>query len=164
MTIQKEIGHVENLHVAFVGNIKYYRSPRSLTRLLALYNNVKISFVSSPEMGVDEETKQYLESRGVLIEETEDLEDCIGSVDVLYQTRIAKEWIPSNEEYEKQKGRYALSSALVDSMKEGSVVMHPLPRIDEIAEDIDDSPKAAYFRQAANAVPMRMALLKHTLS
>ena len=162
-TIQHELRREDNIHVAFVGNLRYYRSTRSLAYLLGKYDGMRITLVSSPELRMDDDVKAYLKSRGVPFEETDKMQDAIRAADVVYQTRIAKEWIKNDEEYEKQKGRYIITRAVADSMKQGSIIIHPLPRVGEISPDVDDSPHAVYFRQISYGLIVRMAILKTIL-
>jgi aspartate carbamoyltransferase catalytic subunit len=100
-----------------------------------------------------------MDERGIRYTETDDLDGVAGSIDVLYQTRIQKERFPSMEEYEKASGRYIVDAELMNRMRADSIVLHPLPRAGEIAEEVDSDPRAAYFRQAVNGVYIRMALV-----
>ncbi|MFA5876849.1 MAG: aspartate carbamoyltransferase [Candidatus Paceibacterota bacterium] len=159
-TIFREIGRTDDFHIAFVGNLAYYRAARSLAYLLAKYNNVKMTFVSGPELAMKDDVKDYLKERGVQFTETDDLAGAMREADVVYQTRIAEEWIPDHDQYEKLRGKYVIDRVLVDQMKEGSILIHPLPRAGEITPEVDDSPHAVYFKQAEYGVLVRMALLK----
>lgn len=163
-TIQRELGREDGIHVAIVGNLKYYRSPRSLAYLLSKYDKMRVTFVSSPELRMEDDIKKHLQENGIELSETEDLHEGIKDADVVYQTRIAKEWIKNDAEYEKQQGRYIITREVADAMKEGSVIIHPLPRVGEIAEDVDDSPHAVYFKQVGYGVAVRMAILKTILN
>lgn len=162
-TIQRELGREDDIHVAFVGNLKYYRSARSLSYLLSKYKNIRITFVSGTELRMEDDVKSYLNGHGVQCEETEEMSSVIGKADVLYQTRIAKDFIKDEAIYEKERGRYIVTRAIADAMKEGSIIIHPLPRVGEIAEDVDDSPHAVYFKQIGYGLIVRMALLKITI-
>lgn len=159
-TIFREIGRTDDFHIAFVGNLAYYRAARSLAYLLGKYNNVKMTFVSGPELAMKDDVKDYLKERGVQFTETDDLAGAMREADVVYQTRIAEEWIPDHDQYEKLRGKYVIDRVLVDQMKEGSILIHPLPRAGEITPEVDDSPHAVYFKQAEYGVLVRMALLK----
>lgn len=163
-TIFREIGRTDDFHIAFVGNLAYYRAARSLAYLLAKYNNVKMTFVSGPELAMKDDVKEYLKEKGVQFTETEDLVGTMREADVVYQTRIAEEWIPDHDQYEKLRGKYVIDRVLVDQMKEGSILIHPLPRAGEITPEVDDSPHAVYFKQAEYGVLVRMALLKLLLA
>lgn len=162
-TIQRELGREDGIHVAVVGNLKYYRSPRSLAYLLSKYRDIKVTFVSSPELRMEEDVKQHLRESGVAFSETEAMAEGIRDADVVYQTRIAKEWIKNDEEYEKQRGRYIITRAVADAMKKGAIIIHPLPRVGEIEAEVDSSPHAVYFKQVGYGLLVRMALLKTLL-
>src|SRR3989338_2422530 len=115
-TIQRELGREDDIHVAFVGNLKYYRSTRSLAYLLSKYKNIRITFISSPELRMADDVKAHLKENNVPFTETEDMVEGIRDADVVYQTRIAKEWIKDDVEYEKQRGRYIITRAVADGM------------------------------------------------
>ena len=159
-TIQRELGREDDIHVAFVGNLKYYRSTRSLAYLLSKYKNIRITFISSPELRMADDVKAHLKENNVPFTETEDMVEGIRDTDVVYQTRIAKEWIKDDVEYEKQRGRYIITRAVADGMKEGAIIIHPLPRVGEIEAEVDASPHAVYFRQVGYGLIVRMAILK----
>jgi aspartate carbamoyltransferase catalytic subunit len=163
-TIQRQIGRTDDFHIAFVGNLAYYRAARSLAYLLGKYNNVKMTFVSGPELAMKDDVKEYLKENNVQFDETEDLEGTMQVADVVYQTRMAEEWIPDHDQYEKLRGKYIITRPMTDHMKDGAILIHPLPRAGEIAPEVDDSPHAVYFKQAAYGVLVRMALLKTLLS
>lgn len=162
-TIQREIGRQDDFHVAIIGNLRYYRAARSLAYILGKYNDIRITFVSSPELRMGDDVKAYLDKHNVKWTETEEMKDAIQEADVVYQTRIAKEWIKNDEEYEKQRGRYIIDRSVADSLKDGAIIIHPLPRIGEITDDVDTSPHAVYFRQVGYGLIVRMALLKTVL-
>ncbi len=162
-TIQRELGREEGIHVGILGNLRYYRAARSLAYILGKYNDIKITFVSSPELRMADDVKEYLNRHKVSWSETEDMRKIVDSADVIYQTRIAKEWIKNDEEYEKQRGRYIITREVADSMKKNAIIIHPLPRIGEIADDVDTSPHAVYFKQVGYGLLIRMALLKTIL-
>ncbi len=162
-TIHREIGREDGIHVAIVGNLRYYRAARSLSYILGKYDDIKITFVSSPELRMADDVKKYLDRHHVSWAETESMGDIISKADVIYQTRIAKEWIKNDDEYEKQRGRYIIDRRVADSMKKGAIIIHPLPRIGEITDDVDTSPHAVYFKQVGYGLLVRMALLKTLL-
>ena len=163
-TIQRELGREDGIHVAVVGNLKYYRSPRSLAYLLSKYENMRVTFISSPELRMDDDVKAHLTEHNVPFTETEDMTTGISDADVIYQTRIAKEWIKNDAEYEKQRGRYIITRDVADHMKEGAIIIHPLPRIGGIEAAVDASPHAVYFKQVGYGLIVRMALLKTILN
>lgn len=162
-TIHRELGREDDIHVAFVGNLRYYRSTRSLSYLLGKYKKMRVTLISSPELRMDDDVKEYLRKKGVRVEETEDMSTAAKEADVLYQTRIAKEWIKDDAEYERQKGRYVITRPLANSMKKGSIIIHPLPRVGEIEPSVDDSPHAVYFKQVGYGLAVRMAILRTIL-
>jgi len=164
-TIQKELGRLDNLNVAMVGDLLYGRTVHSLAYLLAHRKGIKLFFVSPKQLSIPGDLKEYLEKeKGIPFEETERLEDVAGDVDVLYVTRIQKERFRSPEEYEKMKGCYVVDRKILELMKKDARVLHPLPRVNEISTEVDEDPRAAYFRQAENGLFVRMALLKMVLS
>ena len=162
-TIERELGQVDGITLAFAGDLKHGRTVRSLAYLLGKYRNVRAIFVSPPELAVCPDILAYLDRHGVAHEETSDLRAAATRADVLYQTRIQKERFGDPAEYERLKGCYRVDAALVASMKPGAIVMHPLPRVGEIAPEVDALPQAAYFRQARYGLSVRMALLEWVL-
>ncbi len=162
-TIKKELLTINGIIVAFVGDLKNGRTVRSLVYLLGKYENIRICFVSPQGLKVGDDIKEYLTKHEIRFSETEDLESVIGTVDVLYQTRIQKERFKTQKEYLKYKGCYQINMKLVDRMKKRSIIMHPLPRVDEILAEVDNSHQAVYFRQAGYGLLVRMALLKLAL-
>ncbi len=161
-TIQREIGRTDDFHIAFVGNLKYYRSARSLSYLLSKYSGVHMTFVSSPELRMKDDIKEHLNEHSVKFDETEDLASAMKTCDVVYQTRMQKEWM-SDDEFKRLSGKYTITRAMTDRMKKGAILIHPLPRAGEIEPEVDDSPHAVYFKQAGYGVLVRMALLRTLL-
>jgi aspartate carbamoyltransferase len=157
-TIEKEQGKVEGLTVALAGDLKHGRTVHSLADLLASYN-VDFVFVSPTALRMPAETVDKLKGKGVSVTETEDLSEAIATSDVLYMTRIQRERFADPSDYDRLKDAYILTREMLARARDGMTVMHPLPRVNEIATDVDTYPGAAYFRQAANGVPIRMALL-----
>jgi aspartate carbamoyltransferase catalytic subunit len=162
-TIKRELGRVDGITIAMVGDLKYGRTIRSLSYLLGKYSGITIIFVSPKELCVGSDIKDYLDKHDVKYNEVETLEEIIGNVDVVYQTRIQKERFANEEEYLSHKGKYIITNRHVDMMKPDAIIMHPLPRVGEILAEVDASPKAAYFRQAKYGVLIRMSLLKFVL-
>jgi len=159
-TILKELGRLDNLSVAVVGDLANGRTVRSLCYLLAKYRNTRIYMVAPAVVRMRDDIKEYLSRHDVWYREENDLRAVAGEVDVLYQTRIQKERFGNRtEEYESARGVYVVDRDLVAAMKQESIVMHPLPRVGEIAVEVDADPRAAYFRQAQNGLYIRMALL-----
>ena len=157
-TIKKEIGKIDDLKIALIGDLKYGRTVHSLSNALCLYDNVKIYLVSPPELKMPDEVLIDLNRTNIVYEETDSIENIIDDVDVLYITRIQKERFVDVDDYLKIKGAYIINKKMLEG--KDVIVMHPLPRIDEIDTDVDDTKYNKYFTQAFNAVPVRMAILK----
>jgi aspartate carbamoyltransferase len=162
-TIRKEQGRVDDLTVALVGDLKHGRTVHSLAALLSQFR-VSFLFVSPSELRMPKETTDRLKARGVSFRETDNLGRALGDADVVYMTRIQRERFADPAAYDRLKDAYVLTRAGLAAAKPSITVMHPLPRVNEIATDVDDLPGAAYFRQSANGVPVRMALLALLLS
>lgn len=159
-TIQRELGHVDKIKIAMVGDLKNGRTVRSLAYLLSKYKDVEIFFVSPSGLEIGEDIKSHLREHKVKFKEYNRLEPIIKTADVIYQTRVQKERFPDPKEYQKFKGALIIDKNLMDKMKSKAIIMHPLPRVDEISTEVDISPKAAYFRQAYYGLLVRMAILK----
>lgn len=163
-TIQDELGHIDGTRVAMVGDLANGRTVRSLSYLLAKFDDIEITFVAPPQVQMGDDLKSHLTEHGVRWRETADLDAVLPEVDVVYQTRIQKERFRIPEDYLAVKGIYKIDPAAMRLLPERSIVMHPLPRVDEIATEVDQDPRAAYFRQARNGMRVRMALLDLVLS
>jgi len=164
-TIQREIGRLDDISIAMVGDLVNGRTVRSLCYLLTKYENPRIFFVAPPVVRMKEDIKEYLRRYDVHFEEEEDLYSVIPEVDVIYQTRIQRERFGDRSaDYEQAKGKYIINRSVMDCMQEHAIVMHPLPRVDEIDPEVDGDPRAAYFRQAHNGLYVRMALLRMLLA
>ena len=157
-TIKKEIGDIDNLKIALIGDLKFGRTVHSLSDALGLFNNVKIYLVSPPEIKMPQEVLHDINKTNITWQEVDSIEKIIDDVDVLYVTRIQKERFGDINDYLKIKGAYIVNKKMLEG--KDLIVMHPLPRIDEIATDVDNTKYNKYFTQAANAVPVRMAILK----
>lgn len=163
-TIQKEIGRLDGIHVALVGDLANGRTARSLAYLLTKYEGVKLYFVAPTVVRMRDDIKGYLTEHGVVFEEEEDLMNVMSKVDVVYQTRIQRERFGDRiQDYERARGKYIIDVETMSALSENAIVMHPLPRVDEIDPAVDTDPRAAYFRQAHNGVFIRMALLQMVL-
>lgn len=164
-TIQREIGRLDNIRIGMVGDLANGRTVRSLAYVLSMYENVQMYFVAPDVVRMKSDIKTFLTEQGVEWHEVDDLRAVASDVDVLYQTRIQKERFQDRpEDYEKAKGKYIIDLDTMALMKKDAVVLHPLPRVDEIDPACDDDPRAAYFRQAKNGLYVRMALLKLALN
>ncbi|MCK4670610.1 MAG: aspartate carbamoyltransferase [Nanoarchaeota archaeon] len=161
-TIKKTQRHITDLRVAMVGDLKYGRTVHSLAYALSLFN-CSLHLVSPPELRMPEEIKKMVADNGCTFFEHEKIEDVLDKVDVLYSCRIQKERFFDQIEYEKVKNAFIITKNMLKNVKPNFVLMHPLPRINEISTDVDKSPHAVYFDQAKNGVPVRQALLALTL-
>jgi aspartate carbamoyltransferase catalytic subunit len=161
-TISEALGTVGGLKIAMVGDLKFGRTVHSLTKLLANYP-VEFVFVSPEILRMPSDVRDVVNSTGHSYTETEDVHDCIADVDVLYVTRVQKERFTDLAVYEAVKDRYVVDPELMGKAKERMIVMHPLPRINEISYAIDSDPRAAYFDQMRNGMYIRMALLAAVL-
>ena len=157
-TIKKEIGKIDDLRIALIGDLKFGRTVHSLSNALCLYDNVKIYMVSPEKLKMPQEVLLDLDNTNIEYEEVNSVESIIDEVDVLYVTRIQKERFGDINDYLKIKGAYVINREMLEG--KDVIVMHPLPRIDEIDGDVDDTKYNKYFTQAYNAVPVRMAILK----
>ncbi len=156
-TIVKEKDKIDGLNVALVGDLRYGRTVHSLAYALSLYD-VKLFFVSPDMLRMRREVLETIKEEIKVTEKT-GLEEIINDVDVLYMTRIQKERFPDAAEYAKVKGSYRVDLGLLERAREDMIVLHPLPRVDEIAPEVDGTSHARYFQQVWNGIVMRMALL-----
>lgn len=165
LTIHREKGSFEGLTVGFCGDLKYGRTVHSLIGALARYKGTKFVLISPKELALPEFVKkEYIEKNGIEYRESTSLEDEIGGLDVIYMTRIQKERFESEEEYERLKEVYILNEEKMKLAKPDSIVMHPLPRVNEISVKVDKDPRARYFEQTRCGRLMRMALILKLLN
>lgn len=166
-TIQQNLGRMDNLHVVMVGDMLYGRTIKSLAKLLTVVGKKnKVTFVAPDELKTPKALVLELTKRGMKVQETTDLTEVISSADVLYMTRVQKEWFEAAnkiDEYERLKLKYILTQKLVKQMKKDAIVMHPLPRVGEIEEVVDIDIRAKYFVQMRSGLYVRMALLESIL-
>ncbi len=163
-TIQDELGTIDGLNVALVGDLANGRTVRSLAYLLGKFRDVRVWFVAPAQVAMRQDIKDHFDTHRVSWVEESDLDRVLPQVDVVYQTRVQKERFPDEASYLAVKGIYTIDAAAMAKMKSKAIVMHPLPRVDEITPDVDSDPRAAYFRQARNGLHIRMALLDLVLS
>lgn len=163
-TIKKEIGRIDRLHIAMAGDLQHGRTIHSLLHLLSLCKNITVSLVSPRTLLLPNEYRTFLKKHRVPFSECRNLTTVLPLIDVLYMTRIQKERFASIRRYDLVKNSFVLNKALMKQLNPDAVVMHPLPRVNEISQEIDSDPRAAYFRQAKNGLFIRMALLKILLS
>ena len=163
-TIRAELGRIDGVRVAMVGDLANGRTARSLAYLLSKFKDIKVWFVAPPQVAMRDDLKSHLDEHHVPWVETQDLDSVLPEVDVVYMTRIQKERFADPDMYSAVKGIYRIDGDSLTRMRKYAVLMHPLPRVDEISPDVDDDPRAAYFRQARNGLHIRMALLDRLLS
>src|SRR5437870_4216398 len=163
-TIRDELSKIDGVRVAMVGDLANGRTVRSLTYLLSKFKDIKLWFVAPPQVAMGDDLKAHRDAHHVPWVETEDLNAVLPDVDVVYMTRIQKERFTDPEAYNAVKGVYRMDKASMTLMRKYAILMHPLPRVDEIAPEVDEDPRAAYFRQARNGLHIRMALLDKLLS
>ncbi len=161
-TILKEKGRLDGLTVGIVGDLKFGRVAHSQCRLLKHFN-VKFVFVSPEALKMPEEIVQELKDAGREVEEEEDLESVINTFDVISMLRVQEERFENKQDYEKYAGKYILDENLMEKAKDKSIVIHPLPRVDEIAFEVDKDERAKYFKQPFYGMIIRMALLSKIL-
>ena len=162
-TIKDEKGTLNNLSIAFVGDLKYGRTVHSLVKALTHFNPT-IYFVAPKILQMPSYLIDDLDKNNIKYEILEDFRDCLDKIDVFYMTRIQKERFPDIEDYEKLKGVYVINKKnILGKCKEDMIILHPLPRVDEISTDLDDTKHALYFKQAKNGIPIRQAMMMKVL-
>jgi aspartate carbamoyltransferase catalytic subunit len=161
-SIRKTQGTLDNLNVAFIGDLKYGRTVHSLTMALTQYNTT-FHLVSPIELKLPSYVKRHIKEKNLDYHQYTDLTEVIPHADIIYMTRIQKERFSDPMDYEKVKNAYNLHNKMLSNAKENMRVLHPLPRVNEISEDVDANPKAYYFTQALNGVYVRQALLSSIL-
>lgn len=159
LTIHREKGRFENLTVGICGDLKYGRTVHSLITALKRYTGISFVLISPDELRLPDYAKEMLLKDNIPFKETADLEKAIPSLDVLYMTRIQRERFTDADEYERLKDSYILTPEKLKTAKEDMIILHPLPRVNEISVKVDDDKRACYFRQAKNGKYMRMALI-----
>jgi aspartate carbamoyltransferase catalytic subunit len=162
-TIQEKLGHLDELSVAMVGDLVNGRTVRSLAYLLAKFKKQRIFFVSPDCAKMEDKMIEYLRERNVVVTESNDLREVAPHVDVVYQTRTQKERGGNFDRNDHSLGYFIVDRDILGHMKPDAMIMHPLPRVDEISPDVDLDKRAAYFEQAENGLYTRMALLKMIL-
>ncbi len=163
LTIHHYYGKFDGLTVGVCGDLKFGRTIHSLITCLARYSNMRFVFISPEELKVPVYVKEKVEAAGIPYIETTDLEGTIGQLDILYMTRVQRERFISEEEYLRLRDFYILTPEKMQSAKEKMIVMHPLPRVNEIAVEVDDDPRAVYFHQVKFGMYVRMALIMKLL-
>ena len=162
-TILEEKGTLENLSIAFVGDLKYGRTVHSLMRALTHFNPT-VYFVAPQILQMPDYLLENLRKNNIKYEILSDFRDCLDKIDVFYMTRIQKERFLDVDEYEKLKGVYIINKKnIIGKCKENMIILHPLPRVDEISTDLDSTKHALYFKQAKNGIPIRQAMMLKVL-
>lgn len=160
LTIQREKGRIDNLTIGLCGDLKFGRTVHSLITAMSRYKNIKFVLISPDELKIPEYLKnEVLEKNNLKFIETDDIEKYISELDVLYMTRVQKERFFNEEDYVRLKDYYILNKEKLEKAQKDLCIMHPLPRVNEISVDVDDDPRAAYFRQVENGKYIRMALI-----
>ncbi len=160
LTIYREKGRLDNLTIGFCGDLKFGRTVHSLTKAMSRYKNIKFVFIAPPELKIPEYLKHdLLDAKNLDYKEVETIEEVIDDLDILYMTRVQKERFFNEQDYIRLKDTYILDLKKLEKSKSDLIVMHPLPRVNEIAIEVDDDPRAKYFDQVQNGRFMRMALI-----
>ncbi len=158
-TILKEKGSLDNLHITLVGDLKYGRTTHSLVFLMGLFQNVSFTFIAPEELKIPKKVTEFLDEKNIPYTETDSYTNGIKQADVLYVTRMQRERFTDISEYERLKDSFILTKEVLAKWKKDVIIMHPLPRVNEVDYEVDALPNAAFFRQAWNGIPVRMALL-----
>ena len=160
LTIYREKGRLDNLTIGFCGDLKFGRTVHSLTKAMSRYKNIKFVFIAPSELKIPEYLKHdLLDAKNLDYKEVETIEEVIEELDILYMTRVQKERFFNEQDYIRLKDTYILDLKKLEKSKSDLIVMHPLPRVNEIAIEVDDDPRAKYFDQVQNGRFMRMALI-----
>ena len=160
LTIYREKGRLDNLTIGFCGDLKFGRTVHSLSKAMSRYKNIKFVFIAPPELKIPEYLKHdLLDAKNLDYKEVETIEEVIEDLDILYMTRVQKERFFNEQDYIRLKDTYILDLNKLEKSKSDLIVMHPLPRVNEIAIEVDDDPRAKYFDQVQNGRFMRMALI-----
>ena len=160
LTIYREKGRLDNLTIGFCGDLKFGRTVHSLTKAMSRYKNIKFVFIAPPELKIPEYLKHdLLDAKNLDYREVETIEEVIEDLDILYMTRVQKERFFNEQDYIRLKDTYILDLKKLEKSKSDLIVMHPLPRVNEITTEVDDDPRAKYFDQVQNGRFMRMALI-----
>ncbi len=161
-TIKETQGRLDNIDINMVGDLKYGRTVHSLLQALSHFSP-SFTFTSPTELEMPQEYKEFLNEKKIPFRETTELEQYLNDTDILYMTRIQQERFTDPVEYEKVKNVYSLNKSMLGSVRENMRILHPLPRLQEIANDVDETPYASYFKQAENGMYVRMAIISYLL-
>ncbi|MCC8088562.1 MAG: aspartate carbamoyltransferase [Rikenellaceae bacterium] len=161
-SIMKTQGGLDGINIMMVGDLKYGRTVHSLLQAMSQFKT-HFTFVAPPELAMPDEYKEHLIELGIPYTETTEMEKYIDDVDIIYMTRVQRERFSDLMEYEKVKNAYILRNNMLAGTKDNMKILHPLPRVNEIATDVDKNPKAYYFNQTENGVYVRMAIISYLL-
>ncbi len=161
-TILQTQGHLEGLTINMVGDLRYGRTVHSLSQAMSDFDPNFI-FTAPDELKMPHKYLEFLDSKGVPYQQTASLEEHLDDCDILYMTRVQQERFPSKEDYDRVKDTYILEASMLGGVRENMKILHPLPRINEIATDVDETPYAYYFQQAGNGMYVRMAVISYLL-
>lgn len=161
-TIRQTQGRIEDISINMVGDLKYGRTVHSLLQALSHFSP-KFIFTAPDELKMPQEYKDYLDSLSIPYCETDDLSSHLNDIDILYMTRVQQERFTDPMEYEKVKNVYTLTARMLEGVRPNMKILHPLPRVNEISQDVDDTPHAYYFKQAGNGMYIRMAIIAYLL-
>lgn len=161
-TIHENHGRLDNLKVVMGGDLKHGRTVRSLSKMLAKYPNNQITFVSTPDLQMGDDILAELDKAGTAYTQTDDIKSAVKDADVVYWTRLQKERLENPESIDE--GDFVITPEIAGSMPKSAIIMHPLPRVDEIAVEVDTDPRAKYFDQAGNGLYVRMAIIDTIMS
>ncbi len=161
-SIKKTQGGLDGINIMMIGDLKYGRTVHSLLQALSHFNT-KFTFVAPPELQLPDEYKLFLKEKGLPFEEKREIDEAINQADIVYMTRVQRERFTDPMEYERVKNVYVLRNSMLEGTKPNMRILHPLPRVNEIATDVDSNPKAYYFNQTENGVYTRMAIISYLL-
>jgi aspartate carbamoyltransferase catalytic subunit len=159
LTIRSLKGHLDNITIGLCGDLKFGRTVHSLIEALSRYENVRFILISPPELRVPEYITEMLDKKHFYYKEVQSLDEAIPELDILYMTRVQRERFFNEDDYVRMKDCYILDKAKMSLAKDDMLVLHPLPRVNEISVEVDDDPRAAYFKQAQYGMYIRMALI-----
>ena len=160
LTIDREKGRLDNLTIGLCGDLKFGRTVHSLITAMSRYKNIKLVLISPKELEIPEYVKKdIIEKNNMQYVETTDIEEYMGELDILYMTRVQKERFFNEEDYVRLKDYYILNREKLEKAKKDLSILHPLPRVNEISTDVDDDPRACYFKQTLNKKYIRMSLI-----
>ncbi|MDE7160055.1 MAG: aspartate carbamoyltransferase [Muribaculaceae bacterium] len=164
LTIRREIGHIDGITIGFCGDLRFGRTVHSLIKALARYKDVKVILIAPDQLKLPDYMKyEVCELNGIPYKEVKSMEEVMGELDVLYMTRVQKERFLDEDEYDRLKDSFILDAEKMKLARKEMTVLHPLPRVNEITVEVDDDPRAAYFRQVENGKFVRMALISRLL-